>query len=155
MDDELNEILSEEGAGLTTYRAIIRVLVKMWQTAREEIRAATRAADRLRPVAAAAAVLAALSLAGCLYLGSVVHRQQGELDAIHRILEEGVVVEGSSATINNGSFEQCNDNAGENGHLMAKATQTITTKKTTTKRTIYGGKFKPGEMVCPACGRSM
>ncbi|WP_130850924.1 hypothetical protein, partial [Intestinimonas timonensis] len=82
MDDELNEILSEEGAGLTTYRAIIRVLVKMWQTVREEIRAATRAADRLRPVAAAAAVLAALSLAGCLYLGSVVHRQQGELDAI-------------------------------------------------------------------------
>ncbi len=56
MDDELNEILSEEGAGLTTYRAIIRVLVKMWQTAREEIRAATRAADRLRPVAAAATV---------------------------------------------------------------------------------------------------
>ncbi len=129
MDDELNEILSEEGAGLTTYRAIIRVLVKMWQTAREEIRAATRAADRLRPVAAAAAVLAALSLAGCLYLGSVVHRQQGELDAIHRILEEGVVVEeisttetvttqtveGDTATINNGSFEQYNDNAEKNG----------------------------------------
>lgn len=129
MDDELNEILSEEGAGLTTYRAIIRVLVKMWQTVREEIRAATRAADRLRPVAAAAAVLAALSLAGCLYLGSVVHRQQGELDAIHRILEEGVVVEeisttetvttqtveGETATINNGSFEQYNDNAEKNG----------------------------------------
>lgn len=129
MDDELNEILSEEGAGLTTYRAIIRVLVKMWQTAREEIRAATRAADRLRPVAAAAAVLAALSLAGCLYLGSVVHRQQGELDAIHRILEEGVVVEeisttetvttqtieGDTATINNGNFEQYNDNAEKNG----------------------------------------
>ena len=129
MDDELNEILSEEGAGLTTYRAIIRVLVKMWQTAREEIRAATRAADRLRPVEAAAAVLAALSLAGCLYLGSVVHRQQGELDAIHRILEEGVVVEeisttetvttqtieGDTATINNGNFEQYNDNAEKNG----------------------------------------
>lgn len=129
MDDELNEILSEEGAGLTTYRAIIRILVKMWQTVREEIRAATRAADRLRPVAAAAAVLAALSLAGCLYLGSVVHRQQGELDAIHRILEEGVVVEeisttetvttqtveGETATINNGSFEQYNDNAEKNG----------------------------------------
>ncbi|WP_130848488.1 hypothetical protein [Intestinimonas timonensis] len=129
MDDELNEILSEEGAGLTTYRAIIRILVKMWQTVREEIRAATRAADRLRPVAAAAAVLAALSLAGCLYLGSVVHRQQGELDAIHRILEEGVVVEeisttetvttqtveGDTATINNGSFEQYNDNAEKNG----------------------------------------
>ena len=101
----------------------------MWQTAREEIRAATRAADRLRPVAAAAAVLAALSLAGCLYLGSVVHRQQGELDAIHRILEEGVVVEeisttetvttqtieGDTATINNGNFEQYNDNAEKNG----------------------------------------
>lgn len=129
MDDELNEILSEEGAGLTTYRAIIRILVKMWQTVREEIRAATRAADQLRPVAAAAAVLAALSLAGCLYLGSVVHRQQGELDAIHRILEEGVVVEeisttetvttqtveGETATINNGSFEQYNDNAEKNG----------------------------------------
>ena len=143
MDDELNEILSEEGAGLTTYQAIIRILVKMWQTVREEIRAATHAADRLRPVAAAAAVLAALSLAGCLYLGSVVHRQgsvvhrlgsvvhrqQGELDAIHRILEEGVVVEeisttetvttqtieGDTATINNGSFEQYNDNAEKNG----------------------------------------
>lgn len=93
MDDNLNDILSEEGAPLTTYQAIIRVLVKMWQAARDEVRSAAHTADRLRPVAVAAAILAAMSLAGCLYLGTVVHRQQGEINAIHRILEEGVVVE--------------------------------------------------------------
>ncbi len=38
---------------------------------------------------------------------------------------------------------------------MAKATQTITTKKTTTKRTIYGGTSKSGKKVCPACGRPL
>lgn len=63
------------------------------------------------------------------YLGTAVHHQQGEINALHRILEEGVVVEettttetvttqtieGDTATINNGSFEQYNDNAEKNG----------------------------------------
>ena len=129
MDDfeEIMSAVSQEG--VSAARPVIKILTKMWQSARDDLKEATARANRLRVVSILAAVLASICLACCVYLGSVVHRQQGELDAIHRILEEGVVVEettttetvttqtieGDTATISNGSFEQYNDNAVKNG----------------------------------------
>ena len=129
MDDfeEIMGAVSQEGVAAA--RPVIKILTKMWQSARDDLKEATARANRLRVVSIVAAVLASVCLACCVYLGSVVHRQQGEINAIHRILEEGVVVEetattetvttqtieGDTATINNGSFEQYNDNAVKNG----------------------------------------
>ena len=125
--DEIMGAVSQEGVAAA--RPVIKILTKMWQSARDDLKEATARANRLRVVSIVAAVLASVCLACCVYLGSVVHRQQGEINAIHRILEEGVVVEetattetvttqtieGDTATINNGSFEQYNDNAVKNG----------------------------------------
>lgn len=128
--DDFEEILSSVSQeGVSAARPVIKILTKMWQSARDDLKEATARANRLRVVSILAAVLASICLACCVYLGSVVHRQQGEINAIHRILEEGVVVEetattetvttqtieGDTATINNGSFEQYNDNAVKNG----------------------------------------
>lgn len=129
MDDfeEIMSAVSQEG--VSAAHPVIKILTKMWQSARDDLKEATARANRLRVVSILAAVLASICLACCVYLGSVVHRQQGEINAIHRILEEGVVVEetattetvttqtieGDTATINNGSFEQYNDNAVKNG----------------------------------------
>lgn len=131
--DEFEEIMKAvSDEGVSAARPVIKILTKMWQTARDELKEATARARRLRVVSIVAAVLSSICLCACVYLGSVVHRQQGEIDALHRILEEGVVVEetvvteetttttthtvdGDTATINNGTFEQYNDNAAKNG----------------------------------------
>lgn len=129
MDDfeEIMGAVSQEGVAAA--RPVIKILTKMWQSARDDLKEATARANRLRVVSILAAVLASICLACCVYLGSVVHRQQGEINAIHRILDEGVVVEkktttetvttqtieGDTATINNGTFEQYNDSSTNNG----------------------------------------
>lgn len=129
MDDfeEIMSAVSQEG--VSAARPVIKILTKMWQSARDDLKEATARANRLRVVSILAAVLASICLACCVYLGSVVHRQQGEINAIHRILEEGVVVEektttetvttqtieGDTATIKNGTFEQYNDSSTNNG----------------------------------------
>lgn len=98
MDDfeEIMKAVSDDGVAAA--RPVIKILTKMWQTARDELKEATARARRLRVVSIVAAVLSALCLFGCVYLGSGVHRQQGEIDALHRILEEGVVVEETTTT---------------------------------------------------------
>ena len=129
MDDfeEIMSAVSQEG--VSAARPVIKILTKMWQSARDDLKEATARANRLRVVSILAAVLASICLACCVYLGSVIHRQQGEINAIHRILDEGVVVEektttetvttqtieGDTATINNGTFEQYNDSSTNNG----------------------------------------
>ena len=166
MDDfeEIMKAVSDEGVAAA--RPVIKILTKMWKNARDELKETAARANRLRVVSVAAAVLSALWLCGCVYLGSVVHRQQGEIDALHRILDEGAVVEestvteavgGDTAAINNGTFEQYNDNSAKNlgDFRMAKATQTTTKNTTTTKRTIYGGTSKSGKKVCPTCGHPL
>ena len=129
MDDfeEIMSAVSQEG--VSAARPVIKILTKMWQSARDDLKEAAARANRLRVVSILAAVLASICLACCVYLGSVIHRQQGEINAIHRILDEGVVVEektttetvttqtieGDTATINNGTFEQYNDSSTNNG----------------------------------------
>ena len=92
MDDfeEIMSAVSQEG--VSAARPVIKILTKMWQSARDDLKEATARANRLRVVSILAAVLASICLACCVYLGSVIHRQQGEINAIHRILEEGVTV---------------------------------------------------------------
>ena len=133
MDDAKKIIDEASREGLHMSQGLLKLVLKMWESAREDVQAATAAARRLRLVAVLAAVLAAVCLCVCVYQGTVIQRQGtviqrqgGELAAIHRILEEGVVIEetttatettttqtvdGDSATINNVDGEQYNDNA--------------------------------------------
>ena len=137
MDDAKKIIDEASREGLHMSQGLLKLVLKMWESAREDVQAATAAARRLRLVAVLAAVLAAVCLCVCVYQGTVIQRQGtviqrqgGELAAIHRILEEGVVIEetttatettttqtvdGDSATINNVDGEQYNDNAVNGG----------------------------------------
>ena len=82
-----------------------------------------------------AAVISVVCLCACIYQGTVIQRQGGEISAlrgeaesIHKILDSGVVIEeitttetttqtieGDTATINNVDGEQYNDNATNGG----------------------------------------
>ena len=129
--EDVKKIIDEAGQeGLRTSQGLLRLVLKMWEVACEDVQAAAAAARRLRLVSVLAAVLSAVCLCVCVYQGTVIQRQGGELAAIHRILEEGVVIEetttttettttqtvdGDSATINNVDGEQYNDNAVNGG----------------------------------------
>lgn len=120
-DNDFEKILDEaEREGLKMSQGLSKLLMAMWKNAADDLKAATAAAKKLRVIAWIAAVLAALCLCCCAYLGSLLHEQQGEIDAIHRILDAGVTVEetvttvteetttqsieGDTATINNGTW---------------------------------------------------
>lgn len=130
MDDAKKIIDEASREGLHMSQGLLKLVLKMWESAREDVQAATAAARRLRLVSVIAAVISAVCLCVCIYQGTVIHRQSGEIAAIHRILEEGVVIEetttttettttqtvdGDSATINNVDGEQYNDNAVNGG----------------------------------------
>ena len=116
MDDAKKIIDEAEHEGLQMSQGLLRLVLKMWEGAREDVQVATAAARRLRLVSVIAAVISAVCLCVCIYQGTVIQRQGGEIAAIHRILDEGVVIEepttttettttqtvdGDSATINN------------------------------------------------------
>ena len=121
MMDGYEKILdAAEREGLKMSQGLSKMLMVMWKNAAEDLKAATAAANRLRLIAWIAAVLAALCLACCIYMGNLLHEQSGEIEAIHRILDRGVTVEetvttvteetttqsveGDTATINNGTW---------------------------------------------------
>ena len=135
MDDAKRIIDEAEREGLQMSQGLLRLVLKMWEGAREDVQAATAAARRLRLVAVLASVLAAVCLCVCVYQGTVIQRQggeisalRGEVESIHKILDSGVVIEeitttetttqtieGDTATINNVDGEQYNDNATNGG----------------------------------------
>lgn len=130
MDDAKKIIDEAEREGLHMSQGLLKLVLKMWESAREDVQAAAAAARRLRPVSIISIVISAVCLFVCIYQGTVIQRQGGELAAIHRILEEGVVIEetttttettttqtvdGDTATINNVDGEQYNDNAVNGG----------------------------------------
>lgn len=92
--DEFEKIAKEaEREGITVSQNLIKILLSMWENAGKDLREATATARRLRVVAIVASVLSTVCLCCCIYMGTVIHRQGGEIDSIHRILESGVVVE--------------------------------------------------------------
>lgn len=136
--DDFEKILDEaEQEGIKMTQGLSRLLLGMWKNASDDLKAATQAARRLRVVSILASVLAAVCFCVCVYQGTVIRSQggqinslRGEVASIHRILEDGVVVEetttttettttqtvdGDSATINNVDGEQYNDNAVNGG----------------------------------------
>lgn len=113
MDSDLNELL--EGN---------KLFGEMWKESRKDHKEATKAMRIFTPVSIVAIILAVIAIGGCIYLGTVVHKQDGEIKAIQQILDAGVVIEettttktttqtvdGDEAVINNGDFEQYNDSA--------------------------------------------
>lgn len=98
MDDAKKIIDEAEREGLQMSQGLLRLVLKMWEGAREDVQAATAAAKRLRVVSIIAILISAVCLCVCVYQGTVIHRQGGEIAAIHRILEEGVVIEETTTT---------------------------------------------------------
>lgn len=97
--DDAKKIIEEAGReGLQMSQGLLRLVLKMWEGARDDVQKATAAAKRLRVVSIISIVIAAVCLCVCVYQGTVIQRQGGEIAAIHRILEEGVVIEETTTT---------------------------------------------------------
>mgnify|MGYP001603808913 CR=1 FL=1 len=114
--DEFDKIFNESKSDLAKESVgFARMLRDMWN-------ARVLIEQKLRFSAIFACVVAVLCLIFSVYLGTVVHHQSGQIQAIQNILDSGVVIEevtttttteettqsvdGDSATINNGSWEQ-------------------------------------------------
>lgn len=124
--DEIREEIEQESqTNLRENQALSRLLLDMWRGAKQDFDK-----SRVRGVLGLIAfVVACLAVAGCVVLGVTVYKQAGEIEAIHRILDQGVLieettttettttqtVEGDSATINNVEGEQFNDYATKTG----------------------------------------
>lgn len=113
MDDAKKIIDEAEREGLQMSQGLLRLVLKMWDRAREDVQAATAAARRLRPLSVIAAVISAVCLCVCIYQGTVIQRQggeisalRGEVDSIHKILEAGVVIEETTTTTETTTIEQ-------------------------------------------------
>lgn len=104
--DDFEKILDEaEHEGIKMTQGLSRLLLGMWKNASDDLRAATQAARRLRAISILAAVLAAVCLCVCVYQGTVIQRQggeiaslRGEVESIHKILDAGVIVEETTTT---------------------------------------------------------
>ena len=89
MDDAKKIIDEAEREGLQMSQGLLKLVLKMWESAREDVQAATAAARRLRLVSIISIVIASVCLCVCVYQGTVIQRQGGEISAIQRLLEEG------------------------------------------------------------------
>ena len=97
--DELGKIMQEaEKEGLEMNRALAGMLADMWRHAKDDVRECVRRARRLFPVTVIAIVAAAIAMCGCIYLGTVVYKQAGEIRAIQKILDNGVILEETTTT---------------------------------------------------------
>lgn len=93
MQDFGEIIEAAEQDGLKSSQAALKVLMSMWNSAREELKAANDSAKKNKVIAWIAGVLAVLSIAACVYLGTAVHTLQGEVDGLQKIFEEGFVID--------------------------------------------------------------
>ena len=130
MDDFEDILKASEKECARTSQALSKLLLDLWKNTSADLKQAIKKAHYLSWVAGIASVLSALAIAGCIYLGTVVHRQAGEIKAIageikaiQDILESGVVIEDvtttteTSTTVTQDSWEGSGNNvfqAGEN-----------------------------------------
>lgn len=121
MDDAKKIIDEAEREGLHMSQGLLKLVLKMWESAREDVQAAAAAARRLRPVSIISIVISAVCLFVCIYQGTVIQRQggdisalSGEVDSIHKILDAGVVVEETTTTTETTTIEQDTGEGSEN-----------------------------------------
>lgn len=117
--DDFEAILKEaEDEGVKVNQALSKLLLNMWKSAKDDLKNATKTAKNLKWVAVILAVISAICLSMCIYFGVTMHNQQGQIEAIQKTLDNGIVfeetttyteetttsqsVEGDRATINNG-----------------------------------------------------
>lgn len=117
--DDFEAILKEaEDEGVKANQALAKLLLNMWKSAKDDLKNATKTAKNLKWVAVISAVISAICLSMCIYFGVTMHNQQGQIEAIQKTLDNGIVfeetttykeetntsqsVEGDQATINNG-----------------------------------------------------
>ena len=113
--DDAKKIIDEAGReGLHMSQGLLKLVLKMWESAREDVQAATAAAKRLRVVSIVAIVISVVCLCVCVYQGTVIQRQGGEIASIHRILEEGVVIEETTTTTTTTVEQETGEGSGNN-----------------------------------------
>lgn len=112
--DEFEKIMEQaEQEGLKASRGLNRLLMGMWGSMKNDVNAATSESKRLRIVSIVLATLAAICIITCVFMGSEVRRQagdiaalRGEIESIHKILDAGVVVEETTTTTETTTIEQ-------------------------------------------------
>lgn len=120
--DEFEKIAKEsEIEGLSASQHIIKLLLSMWENAGKDLRAATSSAKRMRIISIVSAVLSCVCLVCCIYMGSVIYEQsgeiaaiRGEIESIHRILDAGVVVEETTTTTTTTVEQDTGEGSGNN-----------------------------------------
>lgn len=104
--DEFEKIMEEaEREGMKASRGLNRLLLGMWGSMKSDVNAATAESKRLRIVSIVLAAVAAICIITCVFMGSEVRRQagdiaslRGEIESIHKILDAGVIVEETTTT---------------------------------------------------------
>ena len=114
MDDAKKIIDEASREGLHMSQGLLKLVLKMWESAREDVQAATEAAKRLRVVSIVSIVIAAVCLFVCVYQGTVIQRQGGEIASIHRILQQGVVIEETTTTTTTTVEQDTGEGSGNN-----------------------------------------
>lgn len=120
--DEFEKIAKEaEIEGLSASQYIIKILLSMWENAGKDLRAATSSAKRMRIISIVSAALASVCLCCCIYMGTVIHQQngeilsiRGEIESIHRILDAGVVVEETTTATTTTVEQDTGEGSGNN-----------------------------------------
>lgn len=120
--DEFKKIAKEaEREGIFVSQNLIKILMSMWENAGKDLRDATASAHRLRIISIISAVLSCFCLVCCIYMGSVIYEQsgeiaaiRGEIESIHRILDAGVVVEETTTTTTTTVEQDTGEGSGNN-----------------------------------------
>lgn len=99
MDDFEKMLAESEREGIKMIQGVSRVLRDMWVSACEELHRATSTAKTLRIISIIASTLSAVCLCFCVWAMSELHTQAGEIEAIHRILDAGVVTDPTTAGV--------------------------------------------------------
>ena len=106
MDDFEKVLRDAEKEGISMANGLSRLLMGMWKSAQDDLKSATEAARRLRVISIIASIISVVCLASCIYMGSELNRQRGEIASIHKILEQGVVIEEKTTTTETTTIEQ-------------------------------------------------
>ena len=120
--DNFEKIAKEaEREGIFVSQNLIKILMSMWENAGKDLRDATASAHRHRIISIVFTVLSCVCLFCCIYMGSVIHRQsgeiaaiRGEIESIHQILDAGVVVEETTTTTTTTVEQDTGEGSGNN-----------------------------------------
>lgn len=123
--DDFEHIMAEidklEAKRVKELQGFSKILLAICKAKQQTLDAAVSQCRRLRVVSILAAILAAVCLCVCFYHGTIIQRYngemaslRGEISSIHRILEEGVVIEETTTTTTTTVEQDTGEGSGNN-----------------------------------------